>query len=448
MPPPRTKTGSSSGRLPPASGSRASLLRKVQGVEEWGARKQLLSQDIARDLRTVITDAVVRRYRYRSPLMRELTKAVVDKAWPKRSSVVSIEGATGERLAGTEVPAVSFPRTALNSQFFQSLLRARDDVRTARAEDVRRLATIAEANAVKLSAALQNYLAVSDSDLVCGLRASLLGAALAGRAWPGLDEPALLSTAFDDGRGWDRGDRTLRIRPWAETLEFHLRRRGALVDNLRDSMGVAQGRGAVQMLDAARALPLLRIAADEWTWAPDAEVPEWVKPAVNGFARWEILVSDQFAQLSTILAHIRRLLPAGTSGSDTVQDVRRSLKESEKVGLAPSRDDNLRIEALLTKADQANWRVLPELENDLRKARSADSPHKAHWNATVIAVARDRGESLHAIQNFLDASDQMLDEALAKAEARSNPTGDDAVQQVQRLLQDWGGLYNEEGREQ
>lgn len=428
--------------------SRASVDRKTQGVEEWAARGQLLPQDVARELRILIADAVARRYTFRSPLMRELTKATVDKAWPRNSSVVSIEGAGGERLTGVESAPISFPRTALNSQFFQSLLRSKDDVRTARAEDVRRLATIADTNTTALSAALQSYLEVSEENLVCGLRASLFGAALAGRAWPGLDEAPLLSAALDDGNGWTRDDHALRTRQWTETLEAHLRHRSTLVDRLRTSMGIAQGGGAARMIDAARALPLLRTAASEWVWSPDKQMPEWVKPTVFGFSRWEALITDQFAQLATTLTHIRQLLPAGVSGSETVQDVGRSLKGSERVGIPPSRDDTLRIQTLLSKAEAVNWRVIPELENDLNKARSSSSTEKASWNATVTTAARERGASLNTIHEFLDASDQLLDEALAKAAARSDPIGDDAVRQVQRLLQEWGGLRGQEGETQ
>ncbi len=433
---------------PSGPGARASLARKIQGVEEWGARRQPLTQDVARELRIILADSVVRRYTFRSPLMRELTKTVVEKAWPRNSSVISIDGAGGERLSGTETAAIRFPRTALSSQFFQSLLRAKEDVRSARAEDVRRLATTAQANAIALTAALQRHLEISETDLARGLQASLLGAALAGRAWPGSDETDLLSAAFEDGSDWTRGDHDLRTRQWQEALESHLRRRGAIVDRLRTSLGISQGTGVVRMIDAARALPLLRAAAARWTWNPETQVPQWVKPAVTGFSRWEALVDDQFARLSTSLTHIRQLLPAGVSGSDTAEDVRRALQESAKVGIAPSQDDALRIQALLARVESANWRVISELDDDLNKARPAHGVQEPYWDARVTAVARDRGQSLGAIRDFLDASDQFLDDALARAASRRDPVGDEATRQVAELLQEWGGLRGQEGEEQ
>jgi hypothetical protein len=442
----RTKADATGRRetAPSGSGDRASLARKIQSVEEWGgARRQQLPGDVAREIRIVLADAVARRYTFRSPLMQELTMAVVEKAWPRNSSVISIDGAGGERLSGTEAAAIQFPRTALSSQFFQSLLRAKDDTRSARAEDIRRLAATAEENAAALTAALQRYLEISDTELTRGLRASLLGAALAGRVWPGSDETELLSAAFEDGSGWTRGDHALRTRQWRDALESHLRHRGAVVDRLRASLGIAQGTGAVRMIDAARAVPLLRAAAARWTWDPEEYVPGWVKPAVTGFSRWEALVDEQLAVLNRSLSVVRQLLPVGVSGSDTHEAVRRSLQESGKVGLAPSREDALRIQVLLERAGNASWRVISELDDDLGKARSSHGSQ----GARVFAAARDRGDSLGTIQEFLTASDQWLEYALASAASRSDQAGDDAAQQVKRLLQNWGGLYVEEGED-
>ena len=244
-----------------------------------------------------------------------------------------------------------------------------------------------------LTAALQRYLQITDADLITGLRASLLGAALAGQAWPGCDEADLLCAAFDDGSGWLRGDRALRTPQWQQALESHLQHRGRLVDRLRNSIGIAQGTGAVQMMDAARVLPLLREAAAEWTWEPPTQVPDWVKPAVIGFARWESLVDDQLAGLSE---HLAERTATAACRSQRQRDSRggpAGLQESDKVGLAPSRDDAARIQRLLAQASQANWRVISELDDDLRKARPAAEHRDAVWPARVTAAARDRGES-------------------------------------------------------
>lgn len=434
-------------RKPAAPTGSASLARRTQNVEEWGARTQgVLAADVARELRIILGEAAIRRYEFRSPLMREQTKALMEKAWPNNATVVSIEGAGGQRLAGADSAPLRFDRTPLNSLFFQSLLRAKDDPASARAEDIRRLASIAEASTTAMTDALQRYMGTTDAELTVALRASLLGAALAGRAWPGSAETELMYAVFDDGSTWLRGDRAQLTPQWQQALDIHQRNRARLVERLRNSVGIAQGTGAVRMIDAARVLPLLRDAATGWTWRTDAPVPEWVKPAISGFSRWQTLVEDQFSLLSMSHSRIRQLLPAGVSGSDTAEDVRRAVEQSATVGVTPSQDAAMRLQALLAQVDNSNWRVIPEIDDDLTKARAAETS-ESRWDATVAAVARDRGESLGAIADFLEASDQFLDDALANAASRRDPAGDDAAEQVSSLLKDWGDLYGQEEKD-
>ena len=299
-------------------------------------------------------------------------------------------------------------------------------------------------NTVPLTAALQRYLGITDADLTVALRASLLGAALAGQAWPACTEADLLCAAFDDGSTWLRGDRSLLTPQWQQALDSHLRSRAEMVLRLRNSIGVAQGDGAVRMLDTARVLPLLREAAAGWNWDAQAQVPDWVKPAVTGFARWDAMVEDQFARLSARMAYLRQLLPARVSGSDTAEAVRRAFQESANVGLAPSQDDAQRLNGILDRVERANWRVIPEIDADLAKADSAAAARGDSWAARVTAAARDRGESFGTIGDFLDVSDRLLDDALERAAARRDPAGDDAAEQVSGLLDEWGGLLGAE----
>jgi hypothetical protein len=264
-----------------------------------------------------------------------------------------------------------------------------------------------------------------------------------GQAWPACTEADLLCAAFDDGNTWQRGDRSLLSPPWQQALDSHLRSRVDMVQRLRNSVGVAQGPGAVRMLDAARVLPLLREAASGWTWSAQTQVPDWVKPVVTGFARWEAVVEDQFSRLSTKLSNIRQLLPAQVSGSETAEAVGRALQESAKVGLAPSQDDALGLQALLDRMQHVNWRVITEIGDDLTRARSASGAADS-WTTKVTAVARDRGESFGAIGDFLEVSGRLLDDALERAAVRRDPVGDDAAGQVSGLLNEWGGLLDAE----
>lgn len=416
-----------------------SLSDRLQYVEDWVSRDEPLRQAVASDIRGVIAEAVAQRYRWTDPLMQEQPKLMVwDKAWPAKSTVVSIEEAKGELLAGTGNAPIRFKRNALNSQFFQSVLCAKFGGGQPRAEDIRRLSTIAEQYAPAFTSALQRHLEISEADLVLGLRASLLGAALAGRAWPGMDESSLLSVALDDGEDWTRADIDTRTQQWTDVLTRHMGDRRGLVERIKTSVGVSQGTGAPRMIDAARVLLLLRDAMTEWDWRISGTgVPQWVKPAVTGFASWTTLIDDQTEQLERQLRDIRLRQPRGAVGVHTLAAVRDALIAAREVGLPLSSGQAQNIEMLLQRAGTADWTEVSKLEDDLAKVEGAEWIDEAGSAARIIAAVRDRGESIEAIRQVLIASDEWLDEALCSASSRTSDTGERAATGVQELINEW-----------
>ena len=213
--------------------------------------------------------------------------------------MVSIHGAAAENRPGTADAPIKFTRTAANSVFFQGLLRAQAGKLAGAAEQIRRLSEIADRHQDDLRREVQRVQSTADEDLVTGLRASLIGAALAGRAWPGMDEAAMLDAVLDDGRTWARADVTMRAPEWLSTLDRHRTARRDLVSGLRAGFGISRGvTGGVRMVDAARALPLLRRAAEAWEWrTPDAELAPWIGKAVARFTEWDTLIDAQIALL-------------------------------------------------------------------------------------------------------------------------------------------------------
>ncbi|MEU8304848.1 protein DpdH [Actinomadura sp. NPDC048955] len=434
-------TPSAKGKSPAGENTPSpALRRKLEAIENWATRNLPLQQAIAGELRALIGETVFRRYNWSQPLMKEIGKTeAASRAWPNNSIVVSIEGAGGENLPGTAAAPIKFKRNTLNSQFFQSLLLAKYNSGVPRSEDIRRLARFADTKATDLAARLQQSFETSDADLTTGLRAALIGAALAGKAWPGMDDADLLSAALHDGRGWTRGDHTIRTAQWRQLLEHHLNQRKTLVEGLRAGLGLSQGIGAVQMIDAARALPLLRQAASNWTWRSPGQVPEWVKRAVTGFATWEERIDEQNTELAATLGRVRRHLPRETSGRDSVEAVQAALKEADKVGLSPTgAQQRDRLDALIAEAANADWQVVSALERDLNKISSAEADHATA--VRVHAAVRDRGASLSAIEAFLTGADQWLTTALGDAGARSDLAGDAAARDVQTVLDEWAAL--------
>lgn len=423
-----------SGELPP------SLQARVKAVDEWLTRERVLQQAVASELRTVIATAVAQRYRWVNPLMREQSQGTVRSAWPSNARVVSIEGAT-ENVQGADAAPIRIKRTARNSGYLRSLLLLKNGQPAERAEHVRRLSTESDRYAAPLTTVLQKNLQIAADDLVLGLRAALIGAALAGRAWPGMDEAELLAAAFADGRSWAREDVGSRDQAWNRSLEGHLQHRPPLVERLRDALGVAQGDGKPRLIDAARALPLLRRATAQWDWqVTGSDVPEWVKKAVKSFANWTSLVKAQNASLRQQLDDIRRHHPRGTTGAQVLAAVRDALSAAEDASIPVPLATRTGITELLARAHDVDWKILNQLEDDLLRAEGPEASDAAR----ITAAVRDRGVAIQVVRDLLQASDAWLTNALEHAASRTNSHGDEAARGVQELLIEWRSLSTQE----
>ncbi|GII65351.1 hypothetical protein Skr01_54360 [Sphaerisporangium krabiense] len=421
-----------------------SLKRRLQSLEDWASRDKPLDSNLSRELRTLVVDAVTRRYLWSSPLMKELGRGEIDKVWPAKATTVSIRGAT-ENIAGAEKAPISFSKNAANSQFFQSLLLSQAGVPGARSEATWRLASIAERYAGIFSKALVESLESSDESLVIGLRVSLMGAALAGRVWPGMSDTDLTDAAFDDGSTWNRRDLESRVPAWRQLLERHLRERPTLVAALRSRLGISQGAtGSVRMIDAARALPLVLEAARSWRWDASGGVPKWVgNTTVSGLNGLGSVVGEETSRLKETVAEIRSRAPRGAEGKATVDAVRASLEAADTVGLSPNLVERQRILQLAAAAESADWRTVAVAERDLEAIASTSA--EGRFEKEFVAAARDHGTSLQAIRHFLMASDTWLTRALADASERTDAMGDSVTEEVQRLLQEWVDLIGTDG---
>ncbi|MGH3400992.1 MAG: protein DpdH [Streptosporangiaceae bacterium] len=419
----------------PPGGLPESVQRMIGFVEDWFSRGRVLDPGPANELRSIIREAIIRRCLWNDPLMPEPNAEVLRVAMPTGSTLVSIEGAAAENRPGTADAPIKFSRGAANSVFFQGLLRAQAGQMPGAAESVRRLSELADRHQDTLRQGVQRARRTTDQDLITGLRASLIGAALAGQACPGMDDAALLTAALDEGRGWARTDRALRIPAWQNTLDRHREARRELVMGLRSGFGISRGvTGSVRMIDAARAVPLLRSAARSWEWrTPDSELAPWVRKAVGRFADWGTLVEAQIALLTQYLDQVRSYLPKGTKLSDTTSAVRVALTAAIETGHAP--DGRGQFEQLITNAEAQDWRVVDRLESDLEKANSSGQPADK-----IIAAVRDRGGGLTVIRDFLTDSETWLTEALQAARMRGGGAGAAALTRVQDLLDQWAEI--------
>jgi hypothetical protein len=429
------------------------LQRNLNWLNDWSQRGEDLDLNLARQLREVVRNAVIQRCFWNDPLIPEPASKQLDVAWSARSTLVSIDGAYGERAAATANAPIMFTRSSPNAVFFQGLLLAnagvfegrawvRGEHVTRAARAMRRLARDADRNQKHLQQAVERSADTTDEQLAAGVLASLIGATLAGKALPSMGDAELLAIVFDEGKTWERQDTC--DSKWASTLNKHLEARQALVTGLRSGLGVSRGQGGVRMIDAARALPMLRKAAKSWRWGtPSTDLALWIRKAGGGFAEWDGLLDAQISTLAGHLVEVRSLLPKGTTLSDTIDAVNTAIIAATEAGadqMASAVREQLK--ALAEQAGQRGWRSVERLESDLGKADAEAVAEQQHW-ARIVAAARDRGTDIAVISQFLSASNVWLTNALNAARKQEGGAGQVAEQRVRDLLSTWAAIDGE-----
>ncbi|MFF2393946.1 protein DpdH [Nocardia sp. NPDC058114] len=427
---------------PPLS---AALRNSLQEIEEWATEGKAMP-NIARDLRAIAADVVVQRYTWADPLMNSRTKEALKSAWSS-TSAVHIRGARGGLKIDPESAPIQFAKSGRNAQFFQSVLLLKEGHPPTSMEAVYQLAELAESKAADLTTAIRAKHEIADSDLVLGLRASLIGAALAGHARPGMPEAEMVDMVLHDGEGWTREDSAIRVPRWNSTLADHLSRRQELVMQIRNAVGISQGdRGKVRMIDAAHLLPLLNEAAREWTWqVGDRSVPAWVSPAAKGFLLLPRLVEDQVEALRDLLAALRRRVARGTLTKVVVPAVFDAMDDARQHGLPLSSVQSERVTTLGAAVEDTDWHAITELEDDLaRLAGATGQDQDMMTRAKLIVAVRGRGVALPAIRDFLEASDAWLDEVLESAKNRSGGHETETSDNLRSIVREWADIVRSE----
>jgi hypothetical protein len=454
----RARTTAPKPPVSPPTGKPGSLVQALGNVENWATRNAVLPQGTANEIRGIIRNAVVERCAWSDPLMQEPNAEIMKRAWPVGSATIFIEDAYGQNEAVTA--PINFTRSARNSVFFQGLLLADagaiegkswatgEDI-TRAAEALRRLARYADLHQTSLQHAVVRLESsvgprkgpLTNDQLALGIRASLIGATLAGRALPEMAEADLLAIVFDEGRDWQRGDTA-----WTTTLASHLKARPYLVWHLRAGLGLSRGvTGKVRMIDSARALPMLREAIASWQWQADSIPTLWVREAVDGFANWDNLLDARISDLASERDRVRALLPQGTSLAETVDAVRAAIENAVKVGVDQGDHNQLaRIEDLTERAKQCDGRVIDRLERELAAAAADEGSAGQQAKARITAAARDRGTEIAGIREFLTESNHWLTVALKAARMRPRGAGTAADTAVRDLVTRWAAIDEED----
>ncbi|MEV5931905.1 protein DpdH [Streptomyces sp. NPDC052079] len=412
-----------------------SLRKRLDLVESWSTGDTGLPTAEASTVRSMVSRAAFYRQDWLNPPVKPLSSGQLDKAgWTNKASTVSIEQASAEALARGDSPVI-LKRKPANAEFFKSLiLLSTESAVGVRPQDVVRLSSMADRYARVLRERVTEQSQVTDDDLVAGLRVSLMGAALAGRAHPGMPLEKLHAAAFDSGQSWKRPDVSSRTEMWQRSLISHLARRGPLVDTLRGALGVGQGTGAVQVIDAARALPLLRRAIKRWDLG-EMELPKWAQDAAQPLAGWHVLVPTQHAHLIALLQGIRERFPRGERSADLLSQLEASLRVAVELGLEGGGQVPV-IRQLMEEIQDADWASVTVLEKDLAKL-TPDLEKPDELAAMLQGVIPLRDAHLADMHRLLQEADAFLGDALRSAQERGQTAASTASQQMEALTDTW-----------
>ncbi|GGT34986.1 hypothetical protein GCM10010207_38880 [Streptomyces atratus] len=411
------------------------LQKRLELVESWSTGDAGLPTTEASAVRSMVSRAAFYRQDWLHPPVKPLGVNDAEKAgWTNKANTVSIEQAAAEALSRGDSPVI-FKRTPTNAEFFKSLISlSAESAVGVRPQDVVRLSSMADRYARVLRERVTEQSQVGDDDLVAGLRVSLMGAALAGHAHPGTPLAQLYAAAFHPGQSWSRSDASSRTPLWQTSLASHLAKRGTLVDKLRGALGVGQGTGAVQVIDAARARPLLRRAAEQWV-LDDLELPRWAQEAAQPLTGWRVLVPAQHAQLASLLQELRQWFPRGERSTDMLSQLDASLRVAAELGLEGGNQVPA-IRQLFKKIEDADWASLTALERDLTKL-TLDLEVPAAISAALQGVVPIRDPHLADMHQLLQQADAFLGDALQAAEARGQTAASTASQQMEGLMDAW-----------
>ncbi|MCH9729248.1 MAG: ATP-binding protein [Actinomycetia bacterium] len=419
----------------------ASLTQAFGEVDDWAAGRNPLSQNISGKIRRIVAQAVLNRVQWNYPLSSEPDVGLKRRAWPVNSTRVSIESADAEGLPGTKDAPIKFTRSAENSVFFKGLLSADAGVAGANAanKSMRRLAQIAEKYAPTAQAEVVRTRNSDDDTLVAWFTASLLGAVLCGRAWPGMTDDELVAAVFDDGINWHLRDLSFRSESWLKYYGGHREARPGMANELRRLVGVQRGTsGDPRMIDAARVVPLVREAAKAWRWQPPSPMPAKLQDAVapSGLAQISRLVQAQVGDLRGVNDTLARLLPEGTTLSETLDAVDSAFEHAQGAGLGPlTITDPADFHKLLSDARGADSRWVNRLRKDLEAIDAADD-EQARALAELTCAAVDRGPDLPAIFDFLKMCDEWFTSRSVEPSLGAS-AGDAAAAKVQSMIKHW-----------
>lgn len=398
-------------------GPKPALLAKVEAINKWSAGTANLSQDLARELRAIVREALLARLDWFDPVIKDPDADTLKKALPITSLGVSIEAA-GQNL--TNVDAVlAVPQNARMGQMFTGLVLLNGGFPEQAGEALPRLDALVTPAVPKLRGRIVDVLEADDEALTEAAATLLSGAGRCGRILGTPKDLDLLSALlWVPEAGQDlRSDAATRRPEWNAAYTAYANARVPAVKGFMARIGAAQGTGGVHALDVNRLLPLVRKAWKKVLAGETLVVPVWCKDAharSNALGR---VAGPQLDHWRGLVNRARAHVPQGTSYPETVDALIETSKVGADVGLVKVNN----LAALADANDAARALDASSIATVEKVLAAADA---AEGEARLSLVGSEVGADLDQIVTFLETSASWVEAGLTQAEAEGDVATD------------------------
>lgn len=419
-------------------GPKPTLLAKVEAINKWSAGTANLSQNLARELRGVVREALLARLDWFDPVIKDPDAETLKKALPISGLGVSIEAA-GENLANAD-PVLTVPRNARMGQMFTGLLLLKEGFPERAGESLPRLDALVTPAVPRLRGRVVEVLEAGDVSLTDAAASLLAGAGRCGQAPRAPRDLDLLNALlWMPEAGHQRSDAAERRPEWMAAYTACANAREPAVKAFIARIGVAQGTGGVHALDVNRLLPLLRKAWKKVQAGETLVVPAWCKDADTRSNALGRVAGPQLDYWRGLVSRVRAHLPQGTSYPETVDALIETCKVGADVGLVKVNN----LPALADTNDAARVLDGSSIATMEKVLAAADA---AEGEALLSLVGSEVGADLSRIVDFLEASASWVGAGLAQAEAEGDVATDldgnlqEAVDKWLEVLRDFSSV--------
>ncbi|GAA3043222.1 hypothetical protein GCM10010464_04160 [Pseudonocardia yunnanensis] len=418
---------------------------KLAVVDEWH-HGGILSQAVANDLRQIIREAIVAHVNWGDLGLATPTEAtrrslLVDR----RGNGVIIEGAYGDRdLDAPSAATVVLKRGPGTATLFRALLerkaRGTWDFPGGPEQQRRFTRKLDEWGATMVDAVRADLGLDRPGTLQAAVEVSLLGARLLN-----LDgsqshtTEKILDCLFNVAA--DRAapdtplykDEQVRSETWTRAARRHAGARSAVVTQLRGIVGVAQGDGGEQLVDAETLRPLLAMVRTTWRETSGLDLPDWLgRPHKSLGAELQGAVEDQWERLQGLCREVEGYL-GDDDPEEMISAVEEALSSAQQAVPGALALDPMQVKADMVRARSFPWKAVRQLAEEFADS-NGESQGVETWARKFALGSVDRGPNMQEMLTFLRSYGKSLDAVRRRTEQQLSAQPESPVDELEQLL--------------